>query len=84
MLQSWGSSLYQAKLFVEHPLRPRLERDKASRGLAAAALGQLLRQSEPTQSLLGTGTIHLTQFRLRPGLRFKLSELARQMNCALH
>ena len=48
------------------------------RWLARAALRDLLR-GEPTERLLGTRTIHLSQFFMLPGLGFKASELVRQV-----
>lgn len=64
-------------------LRTTLERDRASRRLAAAALRQLAEAREPTATLLGTRRIHLTQLLLLPGPAFKLSEIARQARNAL-
>jgi hypothetical protein len=67
-------------------LRERLKQDAANRWLCGAALRQLAGSSEPlepTSHPLGTAMIHLTQFRLLPGARFKLSELARQLRSAL-
>jgi Uncharacterised nucleotidyltransferase len=63
------------------PLRESLELDRANRWLCNSALRQLAigtEPSEPTEHILGTANIHLTQFALLPGLGFKLSELARQ------
>ena len=39
-------------------------------------------RGEPTERLLGTGAIHLTQFFLFPGLRYKAAELRRQVTSA--
>ena len=61
-------------------LERRLERDPVNRWLAKAAWNQMIRQVEPTQARLGTGTIHLTQLFLLPGARFKLGELSRQFS----
>lgn len=63
-------------------LREALRRDGASRWLCDAAFRQIAGCREPTERLFGTATIHLTQFRLLPGLRFKLSELVRQVRIA--
>jgi hypothetical protein len=62
-------------------LRSRLARDRMSRWLADAAMMQVAGRGEPrdpTMTPLGTVGIHLSQLLLRPGLRFKLGELARQ------
>lgn len=62
-------------------LRPRLERDGMARWLAEAAMKQVAGSGEPrepTARPLGTFGIHFSQLLLRPGLRFKLDELARQ------
>ena len=58
-----------------------LRKSAVGRWLARAALADLLNW-EPTERLLGTRTIHLTQFFLRPGLRYKLAELGRQVRVA--
>jgi hypothetical protein len=63
-------------------LEPRLRRDRPSCWLAAAAYRQLVGNTdcrEPTEVRLGTARIHLAQLPLMPGLRFSLSELARQI-----
>jgi hypothetical protein len=54
---------------------------RVNRWLARAALSEMLR-GEPTERLLGTRTIHLTQFFLLDGLSYKLSELKRQASHA--
>jgi len=67
-------------------LRAELPRDPAHRRLADAALRQLAGKAEPrepTSGRLGTWRIHLTQFDLKPGLGFKLSELSRQIGAAI-
>jgi hypothetical protein len=67
-------------------LRRELCKDRASRWLANTALRQLAGRKEPvepTSSAGGTVAIHLTQFLLLPGLRFKASELVRQVRSAL-
>lgn len=64
------------------PLRHQLRRDRASRRLAGLALRQLAGRTEPrepTETVLGTARIHLTQFSLVPGLAFKAGELFRQV-----
>lgn len=64
-------------------LRSKLERDWTGRRLAAAAYRQVaLNDTEPTAALLGTARIHWTQLLLKPGLGFKVSELARQIRDA--
>lgn len=63
-------------------LRPLLERDPASRWLAALAMRQVAGRAEPrepTSVPLGTARIRLSQLLLRPGIRFKLGELMRQL-----
>jgi hypothetical protein len=62
-------------------LGTRLRRSATSRWLARAALVSIL-GGEPTEKPLGTGWIHLTQFFLLPGLRYKLAELRRQARVA--
>ena len=62
-----------------------LERTMATRTnlwLARTALAQMLR-GEPTERLLGTVPIHLTQFLLVPGVRYKVAELRRQAASAV-
>ncbi len=78
----------QALLLAEQlfgiPLSPALAgrlRTPVNRWLAGAALGAMLR-SEPTRRPLGTWTIHVTQFLLKSGLRYKLAELGRQARAA--
>ncbi len=51
----------------------------AERRLAGIALAQLLNPIEPTERTLGTASIHLSQFMLKRGLRYKWSELATQL-----
>jgi hypothetical protein len=55
---------------------------RVSRWLARAAFRDLL-CGEPTERVLGTRTIHLTQFFLLPGFRYKISELFRQARAAV-
>jgi hypothetical protein len=62
-------------------LRERLEQDPVSRRLAHWALRQVGgtgEPREPTRSPFGTFRIHLSQFFLVRGLRFKIGELRRQ------
>jgi hypothetical protein len=64
---------------AETGLHATLAQDRATRRLAEAAHAQLADgPREPTSALLGTWRIHLTQFALKPGLGFKLSEFSRQ------
>ena len=63
-------------------LKRELESSRSSRLLFRVALAQLMGQSEPTERFLGTATIHWTQLFLRPGIRFKVSEVARQVRRA--
>ena len=68
------------------PLQNRLQSDRTSRWLCNQALKQLTRCSaplEPTARRLGTLRIHLTQFMLLPGWRFKASEFVRQARAAM-
>ena len=60
-------------------LKQALLSEYVNRRLAAVALRELTATSEPTQHLLGTAAIHLSQLDLLPGWRFKLSEAARQL-----
>lgn len=78
----------QALLIAERlygiPLPPALAcrlRTPINRWLARAALRGMLR-GEPTQQLLGTWTIHSTQFFLKRGIRYKLAEFGRQARAA--
>lgn len=67
-------------------LRRELCTDRACRWLADAALRQLGGRQEPVEPNSvagGTAVIHLTQFLLLPGLRFKASELLRQARTSL-
>jgi hypothetical protein len=89
-----GRASAQALLVADHfygtiagtRLKPRLERDRASRWLARAAVRQLAGRaepSEPTEARLGTAPIHWTQLLLLPGFGFKAGELTRQLSDAL-
>ena len=60
-------------------LRERLSASPAVRWLVRLAENQLLNSKEPTERILGTATIHLSQFRMVTGWRFKLTETLRQM-----
>lgn len=64
-------------------LRPTLAQDRTTAWLTDAAFQQLASSTEPTDQRLGTWRIHLTQLLLKPGLRFKASEMARQIREAL-
>lgn len=64
-------------------LREALRHDRATVRLADAAMTQLAVGAEPTAHRLGTWRIHGTQLLLKPGLRFKARELARQVREAL-
>ena len=83
-----GRAVNQALLLAHWlfavPLSDSLERELGApiaRWLARAALQEMLR-GEPTERLLGTRAIHLTQFFLLPGLKYKASELVRQVRVA--
>jgi hypothetical protein len=59
-----------------------LRSDRTNRWLVSIALRKLAGRTltaELDQKLLGTGTIHLMQFALLPGLAFKYSELRRRL-----
>ncbi|HET9637583.1 MAG TPA: nucleotidyltransferase family protein [Allosphingosinicella sp.] len=63
-------------------LSAELRSDRINRWLLAIALRKLAGRTETAElneKLLGTGTIHLMQFALLPGLRFKFAELRRQL-----
>ena len=67
-------------------LRPLLERNRASRWLAGAAMRQVawrIEPREPTSVPLGTTAIHLSQLLLMSGIGFKLGEAGRQLGDAL-
>jgi Uncharacterised nucleotidyltransferase len=83
-----GRAAAQALLLCERllatPVPPalaaELRSDSVNRCLLAIALRKLAGRTltaELNKKLLGTGTIHLMQFALRPGLRFKYAELRR-------
>jgi hypothetical protein len=85
-----GRAPAQALLLCERlfatPLPPalaaELRSDRVNRWLLAIALRKLAGRTltaELNQKLLGTGTIHLMQFALLPGLRFKYAEFRRQL-----
>jgi hypothetical protein len=60
-------------------LEGQLSSAAANRLLTGIAERQLSTLREPTEALLGTATIHLSQLLLLPGWGFKLSETARQV-----
>ena len=62
-------------------LGKRLRKSNVSRWLTRVALDDLL-SGEPTERPFGTRTIHLTQFFLMPGMRYKMDELGRQARVA--
>jgi hypothetical protein len=67
---------------VPAALGAELRSDAVNRWLLAIALRKLAGRTltaELDDRLLGTGTIHLMQFALRPGLRFKYAELRRRL-----
>jgi len=85
-----GRAPAQALLLCERlfatPLPPRLSAelrsDRVNRWLLAVGLRKLAGRTltaEPDERLLGTGSIHLMQFALLPGLKFKYAELRRQL-----
>ena len=85
-----GRSAAQALLLCERlfatplpaALAAELRSDRMNRWLVAVALRKLAGRTltaELDEKLLGTGTIHLMQFALLPGLRFKYAELRRQL-----
>jgi hypothetical protein len=77
----------QALLLCDHlfgtlegcALRESLGQDRGVARLASAASKQITAGTEPTARRLGTWRIHWTQLLLKPGLRFKAGELARQV-----
>jgi len=77
----------QALLLCDHlfgtlegcALRESLGQDRGVLWLTSAASKQLTAGTEPTARRLGTWRIHWTQLLLKPGLRFKAAELARQV-----
>lgn len=56
-----------------------LEVDRLSRILSGVAMRMIREVHEPTERILGTLPIHLSQLWLLPGGRFMLGELARQL-----
>ena len=85
-----GRAPAQALLLCERlfatPLPPaliaELRSDRINRWLLAIGLRKLAGRTltaELGDRLLGTGTVHLMQFALLPGLRFKYAELGRQL-----
>lgn len=79
-----ADALFDSLAALPH-LRSELAAQPATQCLFRAALGQLAQPDpvEPTATRLGTATIHWTQFLLREGLAFKLSELSRQVRAAI-
>lgn len=84
-----GRAAGQALLLAERlyrlplgaPLRDTLERDTATRWLAAVAMTQLAGRrdlKEPTERWFGTLSIHVSQLVIEPGWRPLIGELARQ------
>jgi hypothetical protein len=77
----------QALLLADHlfgtlegrALRESLRHDRGVTRLTSAAVKQLTAGTEPTARRFGTWRIHWTQLLLKPGLRFKAGELARQV-----
>lgn len=67
---------------IDDRLLRSLHSSTANRWLASAALNQLL-AAEPGSRMFGTATIHLSQFLLLPGSRFKVAEARRQAATAL-
>jgi hypothetical protein len=64
------------------PLLAELRSDRINRWLLSIALRKLAGRTltaELDEKLLGTGTIHLMQFALLPGLGFKYAELRRRL-----
>jgi hypothetical protein len=75
--------LLASRLFdieISEGLRRELERDLVSRFLARAALHELVQIREPTERILGTALIHLTQPMLLEGWGAKASEIRRQLS----
>jgi hypothetical protein len=67
---------------VSPALAAELRFDRINRWLLAIALRKLAGRTltaELDEKLLGTGTLHLMQFALQPGLRFKYAELRRRL-----
>jgi len=60
-------------------LRRRLDAVPAIAWLVRVAESQLLAAAEPTERILGTAAIHISQLGLKPGWRFKISDAARQL-----
>jgi len=67
-------------LEIGDKLRDRLNSDRTNLWLARLAERQLYAIREPTDVLLGTAPIHLSQLFLLSGWRFKAPELGRQLN----
>jgi hypothetical protein len=81
-----AQALLLCELLLATPVPPalaaELRSDGVNRWLVAIALRKLAGRTltaELHHKLLGTGTIHLVQFALRPGLRFKFAELRRRL-----
>ena len=79
-----ADALFDSLAALPH-VRSELAAQPVTQRLFRAALAQLTQADpvEPTASKLGTATIHWTQFLLREGLAFKLSELSRQVRAAV-
>ena len=79
-----AQALLLAATLYGTPLPPALAArldTRTNRWLARTALGEMLR-GEPAERMLGTRNIHLTQFLLMDGVRYKVSELKRQVSHA--
>ncbi len=77
-----AQALILAKLLFHIQFDERLEQafgGVAERMLAKVAMAQLFEPLEPTERTLGTASIHLSQFMLQRGFRFKWTELMTQL-----
>lgn len=78
-----GRAIDQALLLAHRyfgtPLPEEVPVDTPTRWLVRMAEGQLLAEREPTRRPLGTATLHLSQLLLRPGSRFAIGEIGRQV-----
>jgi hypothetical protein len=84
--RSAAQALLLCKRLFDTPVPPalvaELSSDRVNRWLLAIAMRKLAGRTmiaELEDTRLGTGTIHLMQLGLLPGLRFKLAELGRQL-----
>lgn len=74
-----GQALLLSSWLFGSPVPPGISQDSKVHALARLALAQLANEREPTERLLGTATIHLSQLLLSSGRGFAVNEGVRQV-----